>query len=349
MSVFALTPRECPEGSFATRRLRACAAVVFALIMSLFVAGCSADADAGTAETGATRTIEDVEGTQVEVPEDPQRVVTLSEPTLDGMLALGLEPVGTVTGRGQGGVPAYLEEHAGDIEILGGIAEPNFEAIGAAGPDLILVDGTSVNNNPDVIAALRRIAPTVYTGYAGGDWTINFRNVANALNKVDEGEEVLADYEQRAEEIGSELQSDYADKTFSIVRWQGGSAALILNELPPGAALLDLGLKRPANQDRRGRGHSEPVSLENLQEIDADYMFFGTLGGSSVDNPQAGGSADEAGAADALRLALEAPGFTELTAYREDHVMLVDGSAWTSTGGPLLMNQIIEDVREELL
>ncbi|MGO1181797.1 MAG: ABC transporter substrate-binding protein [Micrococcaceae bacterium] len=338
-----------PARLVAVRRAAPLFATVLTLLLSLVLAGCGTDAAAENSDSGATRTVEDVEGTQVEVPEDPQRVVTLSEPTLDGMLALGLEPVGTVTGRGQGGVPAYLEDHAGDIDILGGIAEPNFEAIGAAEPDLILVDGTSVNNNPDVIAALRRIAPTVYTGYAGGDWTINFRNVANALNQVDEGEKVLATYQQRAEEIGAELQTDYADQTFSIVRWQGGSAALILHELPPGAALNDLGLQRPPNQDRRGRGHSEPVSLENLQEIDADYMFFGTLGGSSVDNPQAGGTADEQGAADALSLALEAPGFTELQAYREDHIMLVDGSAWTSTGGPLLMNQIIEDVREELL
>jgi len=70
----------------------------------------------------------------------------------------------------------------------------------------------------------------------------------------------------------------YLDQTYSVVRWQGDSAGLILKELPAGQALSALGMKRPANQDRDGEGHSEPVSLENIDQIDADWIFFGTLG-----------------------------------------------------------------------
>ncbi|WP_202912124.1 iron-siderophore ABC transporter substrate-binding protein [Nesterenkonia muleiensis] len=323
-----------------------------ASVLALSACGGSAELAAGGAEpdsVGGTRVVVDVEGTEVEVPEAPRRVVTLSEPTLDGVLALGLEPIGTVTGRGQATVPAYLQDVAGDLPVLGSVAQPNFEAIGAAGPDLILVDGTSVNNNPDVIAALREIAPVVYTGYAGGDWRLNFGLTAEALGKEDQAEEIIADYDERAAAIAAELEPEYGDKTFSIVRWQGGGAATILQELPPGAALEDLGLARPPSQDMRGRGHSNPVSLENLEEIDADYMFFGTLGGSSVDNPQAGGSADVEEAESALQTAVETPGFSQLKAYQEGNIIPVDGSAWTSTGGPLLMTRIIEDVREELL
>ena len=107
-------------------------------------------------------------------------------------------------------------------------------------------------------------------------------------------------------------------------------------------------MRRPAAQDTFGRGHSEPVSLENLPGIDADYMFFGTLGGSSVSNPNAGGTADLAGAEQALKSAELVPGFTRLGAYRAQHIILVDGSAWTSTGGPLLMNRLVDDVRKAL-
>jgi iron complex transport system substrate-binding protein len=133
------------------------------------------------------------------------------------------------------------------------------------------------------------------------------------------------------------------------VRWQGTSASLILKELLPGRALEDLGLARPPSQDRLGRGHSEPVSLENLQEIDADWMFFGTLGGSSVENPNAGGSADLSGAELALADARQVPGFTELKACRENRIVLVDGSAWGSTGGPILMNYLVNNVLEVLV
>jgi len=113
-------------------------------------------------------------------------------------------------------------------------------------------------------------------------------------------------------------------------------------------ALSDLGLRRPASQDRRGRGHSEPVSLENLDQIDADHLFFGTLGGSSVGNADAGGGTDTAAAQQALDAAQQVPGFGALHAVSEGHVILVDGSLWTSTGGPLLMSRIVDSVVEAL-
>ncbi len=299
---------------------------------------------------GATRSVENIDGTAVRVPEHPTRIVTLSEPTTDAVLALGLRPIGVVSGRGQSTVSNYLADRARGIPILGGIAQPNYEAIGAAKPDLILVDGTSINNNAEAIETLRHIAPTVYTGYAGGDWRANLKTVATAVGEPAKGTQLLADYDERVRSLAERLaKAGYATKTFSIVRWQGNSASLVLLELPPGEALTDLGLKRPPSQNHRGRGHSEPVSLENLGTIDADYMFFGTLGGSSVGNPDAGGSADTAAARAALTQAEKTPGFARLTAAREGHIIPVDGSVWTSTGGPILMNDIVDDVQKALL
>ncbi|APT93414.1 iron siderophore ABC transporter substrate-binding protein [Corynebacterium phocae] len=311
------------------------------------LAACSSEPPADT-QSGTTRVVKDIEDLDVEVPEHPQRVVALSEPTLDNLLALGVTPVGATAGRGQTTLPNYLLDQAGDIPILGNVAQPNFEAIGAAKPDLIFVDGTSVNNNPPVVEALRHIAPVVYTGWAGGDWRTNLRLTAEAMNMADKGEEIIADYDKKAKDVAKKL-GDYGDSTFSVVRWQGNSASLILNELPAGRALKDVGLNRPPAQDREGRGHSDPVSLENLQDIDADYIFFGTLGGSAVNNPTAGGSADVADAIKAVEKAQELPGFTDLEAFQQNHIIPVDGSVWTSTGGPLLMNRLIDDIVEKLV
>ena len=211
------------------------------------------------------------------------------------------------------------------------------------------MDGTGLNNNAKALATLRAIAPTVYTGNAGGDWRRNFTNIAAALNQEQKGKQVLAAYDKRVKEMASALAPKYSGKTFSIIRWQGTAAALILKELPAGVALNDLGLKRPASQDRKGHGHSEPVSLENISQIDADYMFFGFLAGSSVSNPKAGGSADSSASAKALQQAAQVPGFAELGAYKAGHVYPVDGSVWTSTGSAILMNSILDDVKRYLL
>lgn len=302
------------------------------------------------------RIIEDVRHDAVAVPVEPKRVVTLSEPTLDGALMLGVKPVGSVNGRGQTTLPNYLVEEASEwkglaegIPAVGSVAQFNFEAIAALKPDLILTYASG-GNNPESIAIMEQIAPVYFVGFAGADWKTTFRNVANSLNLVDEGEAVLEEFDAYAREVKQKLyEAGYEDKTFSIVRWQGSNASLILNELPPGMALKAIGLKRPPAQDKEGRGHSEPISLENLTDADADYMFFGTLGGSSVDNPVAGGTADITGAEAAYREAQGVPGFTDLTAYKNGNVILVDGSLWTSTGGPILMTRIIRFVEQELL
>lgn len=325
-------------------------AAALTLVALLAACGLGDPGDKGSGDdagVGATHTVTDIEETQMEVPTAPQRVVALSEPTLDGALALGITPVGTITGRGQSTVPNYLADLAADIPLLGGVAQPDYEMIAAADPDLILVDGTSINNNPEAMSVLREIAPTYYAGYAGGDWRVTFRNVGTALNLADQAEQVIADYDAKVASAKDDL-AQYADDTFSIVRWQGNSAALILSELPAGMALTDLGLARPPSQDRRGRGHSEPVSLENLADIDADHMFFGTLGGSSVGNADAGGSSDTASAEKALAEAEAVPGFTSLEAFRAGQIYPVDGSLWTSTGGPLLMSGLIDSVLEVL-
>lgn len=340
--------------------LRSVAGLISAVLLSAVLVACGgssgSDTSDGTAknvpgvEDGTpVRVLEGADEEEVIVPAEPKRVITLAEPTLDGALALDVEPIGTVNGRGQGSVPNYIKDRAEGIPQVGSVAQFNYEAIAKLKPDLILTYASTAAN-PEVKAILQEIAPVYYVGYAGADWKDTFRYVADALNKKDEAEKVLDEFDTYAADMTKRLEdAGYGDKTFSIVRWQGSNASLILNDLPPGMALKTIGLNRPPNQDKDGRGHSEPVSLENLEEIDADYMFFGTLGGSSVDNPDAGGTADIAGAEKALAEAEGVPGFTDLKAYKDDHVILVDGSMWTSTGGPILMTRIIEAIEEELL
>ncbi|MGP1498370.1 MAG: iron siderophore ABC transporter substrate-binding protein, partial [Schaalia odontolytica] len=124
-------------------------AIVGVALAALALGACSSSHPAPASSPEAsdvseTRTVTDASGQDVTLPSHPSRVVTLSEPTTDNALALGVTPIGVVSGRGQQTVPNYLVERAGDIPILGSIGTPNPEAIGAAHPDLILVDGTSV-------------------------------------------------------------------------------------------------------------------------------------------------------------------------------------------------------------
>lgn len=332
--------------------------IVGVALAALVAGACSPSQSTPASSTGPmstaateTRMVTDASGQEVALPLEPTRVVTLSEPTTDNALALGITPVGAVSGRGQAGVAAYLADRAGDVPILGSVGTPNLEAVGAAHPDLILVDGTSVKSDDiDTLNALKQIAPVFYTARSGDDWRETFTRTADALGVTDEASTKLADFDAHVAAVSSRLNDGgYLDQTYSVVRWQGDSAGLILKELPAGQALSALGMKRPANQDRNGEGHSEPVSLENIDQIDADWIFFGTLGKSSVNNPSAGGATGVEASEAALAEARASVGFDSLAAVRAGHVIPVDGSLWTSTGGYLLMEGIVANIEDQFV
>ncbi len=332
--------------------------IVGVALAALVAGACSPSQSTPASSTGPmstaateTRMVTDASGQEVALPLEPTRVVTLSEPTTDNALALGITPVGAVSGRGQSGVAAYLADRAGDVPILGSVGTPNLEAVGAAHPDLILVDGTSVkSDDTDTLNALKQIAPVFYTARSGDDWRETFTRTADALGVTDEASTKLADFDAHVAAVSSRLNDGgYLDQTYSVVRWQGDSAGLILKELPAGQALSALGMKRPANQDRNGEGHSEPVSLENIDQIDADWIFFGTLGKSSVNNPSAGGATGVEASEAALAEARASVGFDSLAAVRAGHVIPVDGSLWTSTGGYLLMEGIVANIEDQFV
>lgn len=317
-------------------------------LVGLALTACTSDADDTEAASAKTRSVTDGNGASVQVPEAPARIVTLSEPTLDGALALGATVVGTTSGRGQAGAPAYLADKAADIPVVASVSGPDVEKILALSPDLILTDGT-VSADDAVMKQLGEVATTVYVSKTGADWETAFTALGSVLGKDAEAKQVLAGYDAKVAEVKGKL-GDQADASVSIVRWGAQQPSMLLKELPPGKVMTDLGLERPAAQDKEGEGHSQPVSLENLDQLDADWLFFGTLGGAT--SPQGGNSGTTAGV-DASRKLLEenavkTAGFTALAAYRAKHVVPVDGSAWCSSGGPLAVTTILDETAAAL-
>ena len=332
------------------RRGAAILALFFVTLVLGACGGSSGGETAGdgnsTAESGP-RTITDAQGTKVTVPAKPARVLPLSEPTLDATIALGLEPIATTAGRGQNAIPAYLQSRAKGITSVGGLGQPNLEKVASLAPDVILLDGTAFQD-PAVIDKLRKIAPTVYVSKTGEDWRSAFEKSADALGRAEEGADVLSAYDQHVNEAKLAIKDRLQDE-ISVVRWAGiGLPAMFMEELVAGRVLTDLGLPRPASQRGTGPGHSVPVSLEELEQIDGDWIFFGALGGGG---PDAGGvdtPADVASAKIAIETAKDTPGFTRLKAFKAGHVVPVDGSAWTSAGGPLAADVIVDDVQRTL-
>lgn len=274
-----------------------------------------------------TRQVLDANGQSHTVPDDPRRVVVLSELDLDSALTLGVQPVGTVNGRGQGTLPRYLLDKAGKaIQVVGDLDNPNLEKLIDLEPDLILTGQTK----PELLALLQEIAPTVVTGNWGEPWKTVFNRSANVMNKEAEAKAFLARYDARLAQARSKLAKHQGEQV-SIVRWNPKGPSYMHGGTFASSVVTEMGLARPAHQIGDKSPHSPALSLESLNLLDGDWLVVGTLSASGD-------------AVDAMKQAEQTPAFQQLDAIKGKRFGAVDGSLWTSTGGPQAALRVIEDV-----
>nr|WGD05662.1 griseobactin-binding lipoprotein [Streptomyces sp. R818] len=318
--------------------LVSCAAVTGALLLSACGGSDEGDDSAGGSGEGkpaaaTTRQITDAQGRKVKVPGSPQKVVTLSEPTTDAALALGVEPVGVTAGRGQQGVSTYLADKAAKAQVVATVAEADMEKLAALQPDLILLDETT--GAKKTVDKLQEIAPTVVTAKLNEDWKKSFTDTADALNKKADAEKWLTDFDTQVADVKKQLGGN-AGTSVSVVRWQDGAPSVVgKGDGVVASTLQALGATRPKDQQGASTGHSEPVSLEKLSTIDGDWLFFGTLG-------------DKADGEKAYGEARKVTNFGKLNAEKSKHVVVVEGSAWNSAGGPLSAQVVLDDLKGAL-
>ncbi|WP_182346553.1 ABC transporter substrate-binding protein [Tomitella gaofuii] len=330
--------RLAPRGRTGGGRRRSGVAALFTALMALMLAltacgsgsGESGDADAAAAASSETITITDATGTEVEVPADPQRVVTLSELDLDAALALGVTPVGATAGRGQDGAPRYLGDKAEGVTMVGTVTGPELDKVIKADPDVILAGQV---RDQQVLARLRQIAPTVVTFQLGENWKDAFATIGETLGRTDQQQAFMEDYQAKVASVQQDL-GPAAGSVVSVVRWNPKGPSTINKGTFAGSVLNDLGFQRPEAQQETAQ-HSMPLSMENLDAIDGDWIFVGTLSGQGND-------------VDALDAAMASPSFAALSAVQEGHVSTVDGSQWMSLGGPLAAMAMLDDVDEAM-
>ncbi len=278
----------------------------------------------------------DANGVQVAVPATPKGVLALGENDIDAALALGVPVVGTLKGRGQDGPPSYLAEQAKGVPTVGELTKPDADAItklivdGKA--DLVLVSGLS---DEKVVDGLRgKGAPVVVTATAKEqDWKVSFNRIAEAVGKQDKAREILGAYDAKVAQIKGSLGQNTGD-TVSIVRWNAKGPGPVEKDRFASLVVAGLGLDRPeAQQQVTGQGGSTTLSIEQLAKIDADWVFVGSLSGPDRQ---------------AFEQAKTLPQYQALTAVKQNHVVEVDGSKWTSRGGPIAANGVLDDVRKAL-
>lgn len=271
----------------------------------------------------------------------PEKVVTLGQGQTDSTLAFGVTPVGVVEPWTDEWY-AYLPGEVEQATVVGTELEPDLEAIAALQPDVIL--GSKLRHEA-FYEQLSQIAPTVMSETIGVAWKDNVSLWAQALCRQDEGEEVLAAYEQRADDLEAALtEAGKADTQVSMIRFQPDEVRIYLTGFP-GSVLRDAGLDRPEAQQVEDWASSPQlveISEERIPEMDGDVIFVMV---SSDSYAQAEGyDLDET-----MTRWTSTELWKGLEAVQADAVHKVNEQHWNLGGGILAANAMLEDLEAYFL
>lgn len=245
------------------------------LVMGTALTGCKLVGETDAPASSAMRTVTDVRG-EVEIPANPQRVITLDAQSFETAIDLGIPVVATVTIFDETWPhlgPNVLEGR----DTIGAIVNPNLEAIALANPDLIVgldsLYGEGGRNS--IVDELSTIAPTVIYAQSpniGGGWREYYLKLADVYNQLTLAEERLAVYEQRVQAF-REAFGDKRLNSFLISLIDIRTDFVLLrgiDQVLGGTVMRDVGLQRPENQQLQ---NMLQISLEELPAADADAII----------------------------------------------------------------------------
>ncbi|MFD2680232.1 ABC transporter substrate-binding protein [Bacillus seohaeanensis] len=276
-------------------------------------------------------TIEHAMGT-TEIEKTPEKVVILTNEGTEALLSMDVTPVGAV--QSWTGDPWYnhIADQMKDVEVVGTESELNIEAIAKLQPDLII--GNKMRQE-EQYNQLKEIAPTVMAETLRGNWKENFKLYAKALNKEEKGQEVIAEYNQRIEDIKAEL-GDKLDQKISMVRFMAGDVRIYHKDSFSGVILDQLGFARPEGQDVNDFAETG-VTKERIPAMDGDALFYFTY---------------DTGDGEANSLEedwINDPLFQNLEVAKNDKVFEVNDAIWNTAGGVIAANKMLDDIEKFFL
>ncbi|PWJ54350.1 iron complex transport system substrate-binding protein [Quadrisphaera granulorum] len=252
-----------------------------AVVLASALAGCgssstepaAAGSTSATTEASGTRTVQTALG-PVDVPQDPQRVVVVQSRALDLTTALDVPTVGATYWSKAVEVPAYLADKVpADFALVGNDDQPDFEAITALKPDLIIGDQTVEKN----LATLKDIAPVAAysTENAEGqfDWRTQLDQVAEFTGHQEEAKKVEADFAATVAELDAGVKTP--GQSVIPLRVRADHVRWHLPGTFIGAHVLDsmknITLPEPTVPSENGRFSIIPA--ERLDTLSADRIF----------------------------------------------------------------------------
>ena len=252
---------------------------------------------------------------ETKVPANVKSVLTFDLAALDTLDALGV----TVAGVPTGGKPAQLAKYNGpEYAKIGTVFEPDYEAVNAAEPGLIILGGRSAPK----YAELSKIAPTIDLTVKPDAFLEDSIANAETLGRIF-GKE--AEVKRRVDRLRTSIA---ALKETAAHAYGPGSRFGVLH--------TEFGVK-PAVEDLKVANHGQSISFEFILEKNPDWLFV-------IDRDAAIGREGQS-----ARQFLDNDIVRRTTAWQKGQVVYLNASNWYSVGGGLTaLQQDVDDLKTAL-
>lgn len=263
-----------------------------------------------------------------DVPDNPQRIVVLTNEGTEALLAVGITPVGAV--KSFLGNPWYdhIAAEMTDVVVLGEESAVNLEVLLSLEPDLIL--GNKMRHEK-IYEQLSAIAPTVISERLRGDWKINMALYTDAAGKGEEGKAALAAFDARVSALHDALGASL-DEKISIARFMSGQTRIMFKDTFSGLIFNQLGFQRPASQDKDD--FAEEITKERIPEFEGDRLFYFTY--------ETGNGEGDTQAKDWLA----DPLWNNLAVVKAGKAHAVSDAIWNTAGGIIAGNLMLDDIEK---
>ncbi|WP_334174248.1 siderophore ABC transporter substrate-binding protein [Pseudoxanthobacter sp.] len=262
---------------------------------------------------------------ETRLPERPKTVVAFDLSAIDTLSTLGVAVAGMPR---IAALPAFLKDRDLAAAVpVGTLFEPDYEAVAALRPDLIIVGGRSAAKYDD----LAKIAPTVDLSLDDRAYLksaeANIATLARLFGKEDLARGKLAALNAAVDALKAKTAGAGSGL---MVLTTGGRMSTFGAGSRFGILFTDFGMKQ-VNPDIKIGLHGQPVSFEYILAQNPDWLFV-------LDRDAAIGREGEA-----AKALLDNALVGETTAWKRGQVVYLDAAAWYLVGGGLTALQVMTD------
>ena len=263
---------------------------------------------------------------EVSVMKNPKVVVSFDYGVLDILDNLGVE----VAGLPKSALPTFLSKYKDEKYVdLGSLKEPDFEAINALKPDLIILS----KRQADLYDKFKEIATTISLDIDGAKFMEDFKRNVTTLSTIFGKETALTskmnELDNKVKEI-NKIATENNLNALTLLVYEGSISTFGVGSRY-GLIYNELGFK-PLDDNIEVSAHGQQISFEYIVDKNPDYIFV-------IDKGIAVG---KGGTAEAI---LDNELVRTTNAYKNGKILYMEPQSWyIATGGINTTDTMLSDI-----